>query len=123
MGNHLSNASQVTAPPFLLVPKSGTGVSKAFFLIYDPKDGCNGFSYIIELDVTNNSSCVPSYTSTVYGGGVGAASGFTISADKVRVAQSGIGTGATATISTVPNVTSTSGGTISLVPQWWRELK
>jgi hypothetical protein len=59
----------------------------------------------------------------VYGGGAGAASGFTISADKVRVAQSGIGSGATATISTVPNVTSTSGGTISLVPQWWRELK
>jgi Neisseria PilC beta-propeller domain len=122
-GHNLSNASQVTAPPFLLVPRSGTGMSKAFFLVYDPKDSCNGFSYIVELDVTNNASCTPAVTTVVYGGGVGAASGFTISADKVRVAQSGIGTGATATISTVPNVTSTSGGTISLVPQWWRELK
>jgi hypothetical protein len=121
-GHTLSNSSQVTAPPFLLVPRSGTGMSKAFFLVYDPKDGCNGFSYIVELDV-NNTGCIPTVTSVVYGGGVGAASGFTISADKVRVAQSGIGSGATATISTVPNVTSTSGGTISLVPQWWRELK
>jgi hypothetical protein len=135
-GNHLSNASQVTAPPFLLVPKSGTGAAKAFFLVYDPKDGCNGFSYIVELDVTNDASCNPTFVTPVaapsgtpagspmvYGGGAGAASGFTISSDKVRVAQSGIGSGATATISTVPNVTSTSGGTISLVPQWWRELK
>jgi hypothetical protein len=123
VGKNLSSASQVTAPPFLLVPKSGTGVSKAFFLVYDPKDGCNGFSYIVELDITTPTSCVPSYTSVVYGGGVGAASGFTMSADQVKVAQSGIGSGATATISTIPNVTSTSGGTISLVPQWWRELK
>jgi hypothetical protein len=128
-GNHLSNASQVTAPPFLLVPKTVTAtgaasaVSKSFFLVYDPKDGCNGFSYIIELDITTPTSCVPSYTSKVYGGGVGAASGFTMSADQVKVSQSGIGSGATATISTIPNVTSTSGGTISLVPQWWRELK
>lgn len=123
-GNHLNNASQVTGPPFLLVPRSGTGISKAFFLVYDPKDSCNGFSYIVELDVTNDPSCIPTVgTPVVYGGGVGAASGFTITADQVRVAQSGIGAGAKASISTVPNVTSTSGGTMSLVPQWWRELK
>jgi hypothetical protein len=123
-GKNLSNASQVTGPPFLLVPRSGTGISKAFFLVYDPKDGCNGFSYIVELDVTNDASCIPNYgTPVVYGGGVGAASGFTITADKVMIAKSGIGAGAKGSISTVPNVTSTSGGTMSLVPQWWRELK
>jgi hypothetical protein len=118
--------AQVTAPPYLLVPRSGKGMSKAFFLVYDPKNGCNGFSYIVEVDVPNNASCTltPStVTTVVYGGGVGAASGFTITADKVMIAKSGIGAGAKGSISTVPNVTSTSGGTMSLVPQWWRELK
>ena len=136
-GKNLSPASQVTAPPFLLVPTSGTGASKAFFLVYDPQNGCNGFSYIVELDVANDAtSCTPSFVTPagapkdtpagspmVYGGGAGAASGFTISSDQVRVAQSGLGAGATATISTVPNVTPTSGGAFSFVLQWWRELK
>jgi hypothetical protein len=113
----------VTAPPYLLVPRSGKGISKAFFLVDDPTNGCNGFSYVVELDVTSSASYVPAVTPTVYGASLGAASGFIITDNIVRVAKSGLGAGAKATIATVPNVTPTSGGTISLVPQWWRKLK
>jgi hypothetical protein len=122
-GNKLNATSQVTAPPYLLVPRSGKGISKAFFLVDDPTNGCNGFSYVVELDVTSSASYVPAVTPTVYGASLGAASGFIITDNIVRVAKSGLGAGAKATIATVPNVTPASGGTISLVPQWWRKLK
>lgn len=125
-GNNLGNGSQATAPPYLLVSKDGLATSKAFFLIYDQADGCHGFSYVVEIDAVPDSNCAlssSSVTATVHGGGVGAASGFTITDDKVRVAKSGIGEGATATISTVPGVAPTSGGSVSVAPLWWRELK
>ena len=125
-GNNLSNASQATAAPSLLVPRSAKGsIAKAFYLVYDPKNGGNGFSYLVELDVSVNltTGVYPAPTPKVFGASLGAASGFTITDNFVRVARSGLGAGAKATIATVPGVTPTSGGTINLVPQWWRELK
>ena len=123
-GFNLSNSSQVTAAPFLLVSKDGTLPSKAFFLVYDPLSGCNGVSYVVELDVATNSSCAPTVADPiVYGIGVGAASGFTITDDKVRIAKSGLGVGQKATIATVPGVSPSSGGTGTAQPLWWRELK
>lgn len=132
----LSPSSQLTAPPFLLVPKSTTGVSTALFLVYDPDIGCNGYSYVVQVDVQPKPSCAidqspwnptsnPTSTTkiSVYGAGVGAASGFTVAGTEVVVAKSGIGEEESAGLIKPPVPASLTGGPGAVKPSWWRELK
>jgi len=132
----LSPSTQLTAPPYLLVPKSATGVSTALFLVYDPDIGCNGYSYVVQVDVQPKTTCAidqspwnastnPNSTTKidVYGAGVGAASGFTIAGTEVVVAKSGIGEGESAGLVKPPVPASITGGAGAVKPSWWRELK
>ncbi len=131
----LSPSSQMTGPPFLLVSKSGNTASTALFLVYDPAVGCNGYSYVIQVDVKPSSTCgidQTPYSSTntasntviaVYGAGEGAASGFTVAGTEVVVARSGIGADAKSTLVKPPVPGSLTGGPGAVRPAWWRELK
>jgi len=132
----LSPSTQLTAPPYLLVSKSATGVSTALFLVYDPEIGCNGYSYVVQVDVQPKPSCAidqtpyhptsnPNSTTkiSVYGAGVGAASGFTIAGTEVVVAKSGIGENESASIVKPPVPASITGLGGTVKPNWWRELK
>ncbi len=116
--------TQLTAPPFMLVPKSGTGSNTALFLLYDPDIGCNGFSYVVVVDFEGDSTCKPGTpTYKAYEAGVGAASGFTIAGDKVLVSKSGIGEGQQAGLYEPPNITAAIGGIPTPKVRWWKELK
>ena len=118
------NRTQLTAPPFMLVPKSGTGSNTALFLLYDPDLGCNGFSYVVVVDFEADTTCKPGTpVYKAYDAGVGAASGFTIAGDKVLVSKSGIGEGQRAGLYEPPNITAAIGGTAVPKVRWWKELK
>lgn len=120
----LGPRTQLTAPPFMLVPKSGTGSITALFLLYDPDDGCNGSSYVVKVDFEGSSSCTPqNATYTAYSAGVGAASGFTIAGDKVLVSKSGIGQGQRASLYEPPDIAASIGSSMTPRVRWWRELK
>ncbi len=116
--------TQLTAPPFMLVPKSGEGTTTALFLLYDPDIGCNGFSYVVVIEFKGDDACQPGNdTYMAYPAGVGAASGFTIAGDKVLVSKSGIGEGQRASLYEPPNITAAVGGVAVPRVRWWRELK
>lgn len=116
--------TQLTGPPFMLVPKSGKGTSTALFLLYDPDVGCNGFSYVAVAEFEGDSSCRPGTpTWKAFPAGVGAASGFTIAGDKVLVSKSGIGEGERAGLYVPPNISAAIGGTAVPKVRWWKELK
>ena len=116
--------TQLTGPPFMLVPKSGKGTSLALFLLYDPEVGCNGFSYVAVAEFEGDESCQPTSVSwKAYAAGVGAASGFTIAGDKVLVSKSGIGEGQRASLYEPPNISAAVGGIAVPKVKWWKELK
>ncbi len=116
--------TQMTGAPFMLVPKSGKGTSTALYLLYDPDEGCNGFSYVAIAEFEGSSSCTPTNVSwSAYEAGVGAASGFTIAGDKVLVSKSGIGEGERAGLYIPPNISAAIGGTAVPKIRWWKELK
>jgi hypothetical protein len=120
---HLGRRSQLSAPPALFTPVSGSGSPVALFLVYDPdSDKCGGTSYIVKitLDIVGGK---PSAKSTsVYEAGEGAASGFAIAGTAVIVARSGVGEGKKASLGKVPGLNPTQ-GLASPTPVWWRELK
>jgi hypothetical protein len=123
---NLSPTSQVTGAPFILVPKTGLGTYTALFLVYDPAVGCNGYSYVIQIDSQPNTDCSINASSTVvnvYAAGAGAASGFTIAGTAVLVAKSGIGTGASATLMQPKVPPAAIGGAGTSRPVWWKQLK
>lgn len=116
--------TQLTSPPFMLVPKSGEGTTTALFLLYDPEVGCNGASYVAIAEFKGDSSCQPGTpTWKAYSAGVGAASGFTIAGDKVFVSQSGIGEGEQARLYRPKGIEAAIGGVAVPKVRWWKELK
>lgn len=120
----IGRRAQLTAPPFMLVPKDPTKSVTALFLIYDPDDGCQGRSYVAIVDFAPGSTCAPgSPTYTAFDAGPGAASGFTIAGDKVLVSKSGVGEGKKASIFEPPGIAASVGGTITPKVKWWKELK
>lgn len=120
----LSSRTQLTAAPFLLVPRSGHGTLTALYLLYDPEEGCYGNSYVAQAEFEGSGRCEPTnVTWTAYDAGVGAASGFTIAGDKVLVSKSGIGQGQRAGLYEPPGIAASVGGTSTPRVRWWRELK
>ena len=116
--------TQLTGPAFALVPRSGSGDVIALFLLYDPDNGCNGFSYVAKVEFSGGDACVPGEPKyTAYEAGVGAASGFTIAGDKVLVSKSGIGEGQRASLYEPPNISASVGNTNKPKVKWWKELK
>jgi hypothetical protein len=120
---YLGPRTQVTSPPMLFVPVSGSGNPKALFLVYDPDtEDCGGTSYIVEIDFNIQDGKPASVNQITYEAGEGAGSGFAIAGSKVIVARSGIGKGKKASVSTVPGI-NPSQGLSNPTPSWWRELK
>lgn len=124
--------TQMTAPPFLLVPMSGTGEFAALFLLYDPDaiGYCRGFSYVVaitfELATCGSGGGSGGVTVTRIdsaGAGEGAGSGFAMAGTEIVVGKSGIGAGQSASIvSTNINISAWgSGGNVT--PIYWKELQ
>jgi hypothetical protein len=119
----LGPRSQVTAPPMVFVPVSGTGNPVALFLVYDPDTAdCGGTSYIVKISFDIKDGKPATVSQTTYEAGEGAGSGFALAGGKVIVARSGIGAGQKASVSTVPDLNPTE-GLSNPTPTWWRELK
>ena len=128
--NHVSRTfgpnTQLTAPPFMLVPRTGRGSITALFLLYDPDYGCHGNSYIAIVDFTGNDTCSLDSADAkpkAVDAGEGAASGFTIAGDKVLVSKSGIGQGERAYLTSPPDIAASIGGAAPPRVKWWKELK
>jgi len=128
--NHVTRTfgpkTQLTAPPFMLVPRTGRGSITALFLLYDPDYGCHGNSYIAIVDFAGNDTCSLDSADAkpiAVDAGEGAASGFTIAGDKVLVSKSGIGQGERAHLVSPPDVSASIGGPAPPRVKWWKELK
>jgi hypothetical protein len=129
--------TQMTAPPFLLVPITPTFKSptkaeeqsdfQALFLLYDPDaiGYCRGFSYVVVLSFTLNSGCetVTVDKTEVYEGGEGAASGFAMAGTKIVVGKSGVGSGQKAGVFETPINILSYGGFGNVTPVYWKELQ
>lgn len=121
-----SARTQLTGPPFLLVPRSGTGTSTALFLLYDPNEGCYGNSYVAKVDFEGSTQCAPTVATDGYrafDAGAGAASGFTIAGTKVLVSKSGVGQGQKAGLFEPPGISAATGPAPDPKVKWWKELK
>ncbi|MEO6325277.1 MAG: hypothetical protein ABIT01_01685 [Thermoanaerobaculia bacterium] len=120
--------TQLTAPPFLIVPLSGTpgtDPAQALFIVYDPDKGCNGNAYVISITFNLGATCGDPLVVTskvAYNAGAGAASGFTIVNDVVAVAKSGIGKNENAGLF-VTEAKVHGGSSQQVQPLWWKELK
>ncbi len=118
--------TQLTAPPFMLVPRSGRGNVTALYLLYDPEYGCHGNSYIAIIDFAGNDTCSLGSSDVTFkavDAGEGAASGFTIAGSKVLVSKSGIGQGERAHLTSPPDIAASIGGPAPPRVKWWKELK
>lgn len=127
----LGPATQMTAPPFLLAPKDETQSVSALFLVYDPEEGCDGNSYVLQVDfkgtgascnLRNNQGSFD-IVQKAFNAGAGAASGFTIAGTKVLVAQSGIGEGQRAKLFVPEGLAASLAGGVEPRVRWWKELK
>lgn len=127
----LGTATQMTAPPFLLAPKDATQSITALFLVYDPDEGCDGNSYVLQVDFKGiGASCSLrddqgnfDITQKAFNAGAGAASGFTIAGTQVLVAQSGIGEGQRAKLYVPEGLAASLAGGVEPRVRWWKELK
>ncbi len=118
--------TQMTAPPFLLVPLSGTGSFQALFLLYDPDaiGYCRGYSYIVVMSFSLTSCEVVTVDKTdVYQAGEGAASGFAMAGTKIVVGKSGVGSGQKAGVFETPINILNYGGFGNVTPVYWKELQ
>jgi hypothetical protein len=117
--------TQLTAPPYILVPRSGKGTVTALYLLYDPDKGCKGNSYVAVIDFIGGDTCQPTNTTTfkAYDAGEGAASGFTVAGSRVLVSKSGVGEGQRASLFEPPNIAASVGGIPEPKVKWWKELK
>ncbi|MHB8800986.1 MAG: pilus assembly protein [Thermoanaerobaculia bacterium] len=127
----LGLASQLTAPPFLLAPKDDTQSITALFLVYDPEEGCDGNSYVLQVDFKGiGASCSLrdnqgnfDVEQKAFNAGAGAASGFTIAGTQVLVAQSGVGEGQRAKLYVPEGLAASLSGGVEPRVRWWKELK
>lgn len=126
-GGHLGQHTQIVSAPFIVVPRSGIGISSALFLLFDPDNGCDGRTYVARLNFTA-TSCEVQFNdftdatdpSTVYDGGEGAGGGFVIGDRGVlSISKSGP---THAYVDQVDNFPP-EGPPAHLSPTWWRELK
>lgn len=127
----LGPATQMTAPPFILAPKDDTQSISALFLVYDPAEGCDGNSYVLQVDFKGmGASCSLrdnlgnfDIKEKAFNAGAGAASGFTIAGTQVLVAQSGIGEGQRAKLFVPEGLAASLAGGVEPRVRWWKELK
>ncbi|HUM02341.1 MAG TPA: PilC/PilY family type IV pilus protein, partial [Thermoanaerobaculia bacterium] len=122
--------TQMTAPPFLLVPISGNSGGETFqalFLLYDPDaiGYCRGYSYVVVITFELNKSCdlVTVDKTEVFEGGEGAASGFAMAGTKIVVGKSGVGSGQKAGVFETPINILSYGGFGNVTPVYWKELQ
>jgi hypothetical protein len=123
----LGPKTQMTAPPFLLVPLSGQGSFQALYLVFDPEaiGYCRGYSYIIVFSfiLADNCSTVTVSKTEVFGAGEGAASGFALAGTEVVVGKSGVGSGQQAGVVKTPVNILSYGSFGNATPVYWKELK
>jgi hypothetical protein len=120
----LGPRTQLTASPFLLVTLSGTGAFQSLFLLYDPDNGCRGFSYIVSISFTVSSCQTITVTKTeVFSAGEGAASGYALAGTKVVVGVSAPGKGGSADIKMTSAGVIPPGPPTGVVPVYWKELR
>jgi hypothetical protein len=127
----LGPATQLTAPPFLLAAKDDTQSVTALFLVYDPEEGCDGNSYVLQVDFKGTGASCDlknnqgnyDVTQKAFNAGAGAASGFTIAGTQVLVAQSGVGEGQRAKLFVPEGLAASLAGGVEPRVRWWKELK
>jgi len=112
--------SQITSSP-LLVADSKAAVQTAYFTVFDPDFGCNGFSYVIKQEFTAAGAPVFG-TTTVYAASPGASSGFVVTDTAAFVGQSGVGKNS-AKLVTVPIPPLSLPGQPNFINLWWKEQK
>ncbi|HQR45802.1 MAG TPA: PilC/PilY family type IV pilus protein [Thermoanaerobaculia bacterium] len=118
--------TQLTAPPFLVVPLSGDGTYRALFLVYDPDaiGFCRGYSYIVLWKFDLSACGVPTNgVIETYEGGEGAGAGFAMAGSKIIIAKSGHGTGQKAGLQDTGVNISDWGGPANARPVYWKELQ
>jgi hypothetical protein len=117
--------SQVTSSP-LLVGNVTSTTQDVFFTVFDPDWGCNGYSYIIKveftIDTTSHRPVFSATPTTVYAAGAGAASGFVVTEKGAFSAQSGVAKNE-ATLVKVDIPKPSLPGAPNFRPVWWREQK
>ncbi len=109
----------------MVVDNTGIAKEKAIFLLYDPDSGCNGTSYVVILTFLSDSTCSEPAVASIetLGAGPGAASGITLTSDKLFAAKSGVGRGQSAGLTEVPVPVNTLSGIPTFQPVWWRDVK
>jgi hypothetical protein len=120
---YLSQRTQPTSYPLLLIPteKSGLTDALALFTVYDPDAAdCIGKTYLI---IANFNPATCSLGAVVYAGGEGASSGFVVTPAGVLFAKSFVGEGGQAKFQKVPNLTPPSDGGEGASVTWWREIQ
>ncbi len=77
------------------------------------------------LTFQSDSTCTAPAVSSIetLGAGPGAASGITLTSDKLFAAKSGVGRGQTAGLTEVPVPVNTLSGIPPFQPVWWRDVK
>ena len=130
----LGPRTQVTSSPLMVVDSSGLQPAKAIFLLYDPDNGCNGTSYVVIITFQSGKECTaptigpaPGSPNTTgietLGAGPGAASGITLTDKSLFAAKSGVGIGASASLTPVPIDINSLAGVPTFQPVWWRDVK
>jgi hypothetical protein len=117
--------TQVTASPIMIVDQTGKGEEQALYLLYDPDNGCNGISYVVILTFKVPATCGKPQIAQIqaFGAGPGAASGFTLTANKLFASKSGVGRGQSAGLQEVNVPVNTLAGAPAFLPVWWRDVK
>jgi len=126
--------TQVTSSP-LLVGNAASPTQDAFFTVFDPDYGCNGYSYVLKLEFAISGKGVPTWgpagskpdftatdATTVYAAGAGASSGFVVTDKGAFVGQSGVGKNM-ATLVKVDIPKPSLPGQPNFTPVWWKEQK
>jgi hypothetical protein len=113
--------TQVTASP-LLVGNVNSSKQHVFFTVFDPDWGCNGFSYVIDVEFTIASGAPVFSATTVTPAAPGAASGFVVTDKGAFIGQSGVGKN-TAQLVVVNIPTPSLPGAPNFRPVWWKEQR
>ncbi len=114
--------SQITSSPLLVVDSSSTK-QNVFFTVFDPDFGCNGFSYVVNVEFTISATSVPGFSATtVIPAAPGAAAGFVVTDQGAFIGQSGVGKGES-TLVQIHIPTPQLPGHPNFRLGWWKEQK